>query len=88
MRYGSKCKMNPNKTLAKTELALKNFKIPEKRHGYYFYVVPKVLDLMRCNLTENDAEAIYNAKAFYVLRYRYRGRRYKSHCSCLQIIGK
>lgn len=65
MRYGSKCKMNPNKTLAKTELALKNFKIPEKRHGYYFYVVPKVLDLMRCNLTENDDEAILRLSMYY-----------------------
>lgn len=65
IRYGNKCKMNPNKALAKTELALKKLNIPEKRRGYYFYVVPKVLDLMRCNLTLNSTEEIINLSMYY-----------------------
>ena len=65
MRYGSRCKMNPNKAMGKTEAALKHFSVPEKRRGYYFYVVPKVLDLMRCNLIENDAEAILRLSMYY-----------------------
>jgi len=57
-RYGGKVKMNPNKGIAKTEKVLKEFEIPDKRRGYFFYVVPKILDLMRCNLCENNAESI------------------------------
>ena len=50
--------MNPNKGIAKTEKVLKEFEIPDKRRGYFFYVVPKILDLMRCNICENNAESI------------------------------
>ena len=57
-RYGGKVKMNPNKGIAKTEKVLKEFEIPDKRRGYFFYVVPKILDLMRCNLCENNVESI------------------------------
>jgi len=57
-RYGGKVKMNPNKGIAKTEKVLKEFKIPEKKKGYFFYVIPKILDLMRCNLCNNDVESI------------------------------
>ena len=57
-RYGGKVKMNPNKGIAKTEKVLKEFKTPDKRRGYFFYVVPKILGLMRCNLCENNAESI------------------------------
>ena len=56
-RYG-KVKMNPNKCIAKTEKVLKELKIDSKRKGYFFYVIPKILDLMRCNLCENTTEAI------------------------------
>lgn len=58
MRYGSKVKMNPNKTIAKTELAMKKLGTDKKKRGYYFYVVPKILDLMRCNLCDDDKESI------------------------------
>ena len=57
-RYGSRVKMNPNKGIAKTEKVLKEFEIPEQRRGYYFYIIPKILDLMRCNLCDNNLEAI------------------------------
>lgn len=56
--YGSKIKMNPNKAMGKTEATMKHFNIQAKRYGYYFYNIPKVLDLMRCNLCENEEEAI------------------------------
>lgn len=56
-RYG-KVKMNPNKCIAKTEKVLKELKIDSRRKGYFFYVIPKILDLMRCNLCENTTEAI------------------------------
>jgi superfamily I DNA/RNA helicase len=57
-RYGGKVKMNPNKGIAKTEKVLREFEIPEKRRGYFFYVIPKILDLMRCNLSNNTVEDI------------------------------
>ena len=57
-RYGGRIKMNSNKGLTKTEKVLKELKIPEKRKGYFFYFVPKILDLMRCNLCPNDFNSI------------------------------
>lgn len=63
-RYG-KVRMNPNKTLAKTELALKKYKIPEKRRGYYFFTIPKILDLMRCNLVPPVPERIIELSMHY-----------------------
>lgn len=58
IRYGRRARMNPTKTLAKTELALKRHSVPKGRHGYFFYTVPRLLDLMRCNLCEDTLEAI------------------------------
>lgn len=66
-RYGSKVKMNPNKGIAKTERVMKDMKIPESKRGYYFYVIPKILDLMRCNLCEDDEEAILQLTLHYDL---------------------
>lgn len=57
-RYGGKVKMNPNKALAKTEKVIKALAVPESKRGYYFYVIPKILDLMRCNLCRNDEGSI------------------------------
>lgn len=65
IRYGSKIRMNPNKTIAKTEIVLDQNKIPAKRYSYFFYVVPKLLDLMRCNLTENNLETIRELAMYY-----------------------
>lgn len=56
-RYG-KVKMNPNKCIAKIESVLKKFKVLEKKKGYYFYTISKILDLMRCNLIDNEKEDI------------------------------
>ena len=64
-RYGGKIKMNPNKGIAKTEKVLKEFKISEKRRGYFFYVIPKILDLMRCNLCDNNVESIIEMTNHY-----------------------
>lgn len=63
--YGGSIKMNPNKGIAKTEKVLKEFKIPENRKGYYFYNVPKILDLMRCNLCKNTKEDIIRLVDYY-----------------------
>ena len=50
-RYGCRAKMNPNKAMGKVEKLFKKFdQINAKKHGWYFYIVPKMLDLMSCNL--------------------------------------
>ena len=64
-RYGSKVKMNPNKSIAKTEKAIKELNISENKRGYYFYIIPKILDLMRCNLCENNEKAIMDLILHY-----------------------
>lgn len=57
--YGSKVRMNPNKSIAKTEIVLKGYEeIKENKKGYYFYIIPKILDLLRCNLVEPDLMSI------------------------------
>lgn len=56
-RYGSKAKMNANKSIAKTEKVLKANNIEDKKKGWFFYVVPKMIDLLRCNLLENKKES-------------------------------
>lgn len=58
MRYGSRVKMNPNKCMAKTELAMKKLNIAKEKRGYMFYTVPKMLDLMRCNLCGDTNDEI------------------------------
>lgn len=57
-RYGGRVRMNPNKGIAKTEQAIKALRADERKRGYYFYIVPQILDLMRCNLCSNDEESI------------------------------
>jgi len=57
--YGGKVKMNPNKSIAKTEIVLREYKdIKENKKGYFFYIIPKIVDLMRCNLIEPDLTEI------------------------------
>lgn len=65
IRYGNRVKMNPNKVIAKTEIVLDSMKIEKKRYGYFFYVAPKLIDLMRCNLSENTEEAIRELSMYY-----------------------
>lgn len=67
LAYGSKVKMNPNKGIAKTEKVLKEMGIAEERRGYYFYIIPKILDLMRCNLCENQTAEIEKLLLHYDL---------------------
>lgn len=64
-RYGSRVKMNPNKCIAKTEKVIKELNIDGRRKGYFFYIIPKILDLMRCNLCENTVEAINKLMLHY-----------------------
>lgn len=64
-RYGSKVKMNPNKSIAKTEKVIKELNISENKRGYYFYIIPKILDLMRCNLCENNEKEIMDLILHY-----------------------
>lgn len=58
-RYGSRAKLNPNKGIAKTEQVLKKFKdeIGDKQRGWFFFIIPKLLDLLRCNLLDNEKES-------------------------------
>lgn len=63
--YGSKSKVNANKGIAKTELVMKRFNIPDKKRGWYFYAIPKMLDLMRCNLCNNRVEDIVELSNYY-----------------------
>ena len=58
-RYGGKVKMNPNKAISKIEKVIKKFEeIRENKKGYYFYIIPKIVDLMRCNLVESNIEVV------------------------------
>lgn len=68
-RYGSKVKMNPNKAIAKTEKVLKDYKdkISDKKKGWFFYIIPKIEDLLRCNLKEPTAESINETAEYYDL---------------------
>jgi len=66
MRYGSKVRMNPNKVLGKIEMVLKEYPdISAKKHGYYFYILSKVVDLIRCNLTKPLVDDILQMAEHY-----------------------
>lgn len=65
-RYGSKIKMNTNKSIGKTELMLKSHsEITALKRGYFFYIIPKIMDLMRCNLCEPIKEDIETLSNYY-----------------------
>lgn len=58
-RYGSRVKMNPNKAFGKIEKALKKHpEINSKKRGWFFYIIPRIIDLLRCNLLEADKDNI------------------------------
>lgn len=54
LAYGNKVKMNPNKAISKIETVIKERSIDERKRGYYFYIIPRIVDLMRCNLCTED----------------------------------
>lgn len=59
-RYG-KVKLNQNKVIAKIEKLFKKKEydeLRERKKGYYFYIIPKIIDLMRCNLSDKTPEAV------------------------------
>ena len=58
LAYGNTVRMNPNKAIAKTEIVIKERGIDEQRRGYYFYIIPRIVDLMRCNLCTSDRQEI------------------------------
>lgn len=64
-KYGSKIKMNPDKAVQKTAKALIFYNIPDNKKGYFFYVVPKILDLMRSNLCQATKEEIIKLTNHY-----------------------
>ena len=67
-RYGNKIKMNPNKIFSKIEKILKQYvEISPKKHNYYFYIIPKIIDLMRCNLISSNQEDILDMSMHYDL---------------------
>lgn len=58
-RYGSRVKMNPNKVFGKTERVLKHHEeINAKKKGWFFYIIPRIIDLLRCNLLDATEENI------------------------------
>lgn len=58
-RYGSKVKMNPNKSLGKIERVLKKHpEITARKRGWYFFIIPQIIDLLRCNLLDATVENI------------------------------
>lgn len=58
-RYGARIKVNPTKAIGKTEMVLKRHdEISVKKRGWYFYIIPKILDLLRCNLLDATDENI------------------------------
>lgn len=68
--YGSKVKLNANKVLGKIESVLKDKEFSEislKKRGYYFYIIPKIIDLMRCNLINPVKEDILEMSMYYDL---------------------
>lgn len=68
-RYGNRAKMNPNKCLGKVEKVLKEYEeeIRATKRGYFFYIIPKIIDLMRCNLTSLDVKEIAELADHYDL---------------------
>ena len=55
---GGKIKMNPNKGIEKAEKVVKKIQASDKKKRYYLYAIPKMLDLMRCNLCNNNYDEI------------------------------
>ena len=66
-RYGSKIKVNPNKGIAKTEKVLKSYDIKDIKKGWFFYIIPKIIDLLRCNLREPNKDDINEIAEYYDL---------------------
>lgn len=66
-RYGSKIKVNPNKGIAKTEKVLKSYDIKSVKKGWFFYIIPKIIDLLRCNLKEPTEDDINEIAEYYDL---------------------
>lgn len=65
-RYGSRVRLNPNKVLGKVEMALKEYEEGvTRKKGYYFYIIPKLVDLMRCNLVNPNKEDIMKMSLYY-----------------------
>lgn len=60
LRHFHNVKMNPDKAIMKTAEVFQKYLaeglVPQKKKGYYFYIVPKLIDLLRCNLLENSKE--------------------------------
>ena len=60
LRHFHNVKMNPDKAIIKTAEVFQKYLaeglVPQKKKGYYFYIVPKLIDLLRCNLLENSKE--------------------------------
>ena len=58
-RYGHRAKMNPNKAIGKVERVLKRYDdIKPNRSGWYFYIIPKIADLLSCNLLDATKDNI------------------------------
>lgn len=68
-RYGNRVKMNPNKIFGKIEKVIQSEKykdeISSRKHGYYFYIISKIVDLMRCNLTTPTVEEVVRMTLYY-----------------------
>jgi len=66
-RYGSRVKMNPNKSLGKIERVLKKYEINQKKKGWFFYIIPRIIDLLRCNLLDATEDNIKSVAEYHDL---------------------
>lgn len=64
-RYGNRVKMNPNKVLGKVEATFKEYEGKTQKRSYYFYIIPKIVDLMRCNLINPNKEDLMKMSLYY-----------------------
>lgn len=56
---GYKVNINKNKSLGKIDRVIKDMpNVTEKQKSWYYFVSTKIIDLMRCNMCENDYDSI------------------------------
>jgi len=72
-RYGSRVKLNQYKSIAKLKRILMKEpycnEIPATKWGYYYFIISKIVDLMRLNLTapeEDEVKALADRYDLYV----------------------
>lgn len=65
-RYGGRAHINKNKVIGKIDRFLSK-DVSENQKYYYYYIINKIIDLMRCNLAENTDDGIMRIAEKYDL---------------------